>query len=266
VVPGGYVAFHDYGKPDFPGVTSFVDEIVEGGYWQPVQRAAGLIILEKPEQPGNPPTMTNPFFEVLLRAIHRLQRPATSQTSISKRNVRLENWEQNHVRERSRIGGTRSLVAENVNSGDIILAAGLDRSQLAELSNWTIWIFPEQETYLDGSLLHSDDTTLIAQLEVRRAEGATHLLIVGDGLPWLEAHTAFRNHLDTSHFLVSDTKEPKATARCVIYELFPISLGAGLEAHRGLGSEVQGLVADVCAQARESMIGRMSNSRLRTNG
>ena len=31
VVPGGLVAFHDYGKRDFPGVTTFVDEAVDVG-------------------------------------------------------------------------------------------------------------------------------------------------------------------------------------------------------------------------------------------
>ena len=47
VVPGGLVAFHDYGKRDFPGVTSFVDEAVARGGYLLVQRASGLVVLEK---------------------------------------------------------------------------------------------------------------------------------------------------------------------------------------------------------------------------
>jgi predicted O-methyltransferase YrrM len=47
VVPGGLVAFHDYGKSDFPGVTTFVDEVVAGGGYLLVQRAGGLVVLEK---------------------------------------------------------------------------------------------------------------------------------------------------------------------------------------------------------------------------
>ena len=38
VVPGGLVAFHDYGKRDFPGVTTFVDEAVAA--WRLPARAA----------------------------------------------------------------------------------------------------------------------------------------------------------------------------------------------------------------------------------
>jgi cephalosporin hydroxylase len=59
VIPGGYIAFHDYGNPDFPGVFSFVNEIVTLGYGEPAQRAAGLIVLEKPANRsslrGSPP-------------------------------------------------------------------------------------------------------------------------------------------------------------------------------------------------------------------
>jgi predicted O-methyltransferase YrrM len=50
VVPGGLIAFHDYGHPYFPGVATFVDEIVDRGSYQPVQCGAGLIILEKLEE------------------------------------------------------------------------------------------------------------------------------------------------------------------------------------------------------------------------
>lgn len=49
VVPRGYIAFHDYGKPDFPGVTKFVDEVISLGYGEPVQRAGSVIVIEKPE-------------------------------------------------------------------------------------------------------------------------------------------------------------------------------------------------------------------------
>lgn len=47
VVPGGLVAFHDYGKRDFPGVTTFVDEAVARRDYLLVQRASGLVVLEK---------------------------------------------------------------------------------------------------------------------------------------------------------------------------------------------------------------------------
>lgn len=47
VVPRGYVAFHDYGKADFPGVTRFVDEVAGRGGFRPVERVEGLIVLEK---------------------------------------------------------------------------------------------------------------------------------------------------------------------------------------------------------------------------
>ncbi|HKG24850.1 MAG TPA: class I SAM-dependent methyltransferase [Thermomicrobiales bacterium] len=47
VVPRGYVAFHDYGNADFPGVTSAVDEVVAQGGYLLVQRAAEVVVLEK---------------------------------------------------------------------------------------------------------------------------------------------------------------------------------------------------------------------------
>jgi hypothetical protein len=46
IAPGGFVAFHDY-QPDFPGVVSFVDELIAAGRYEPMQRALNLVVLRK---------------------------------------------------------------------------------------------------------------------------------------------------------------------------------------------------------------------------
>lgn len=46
IVPGGYVAFHDYANY-YPGVVAFVDELLETPDYQKVQLAGSLIVLQK---------------------------------------------------------------------------------------------------------------------------------------------------------------------------------------------------------------------------
>jgi hypothetical protein len=76
VVPRGYIAFHDYGKSDFPGVTRFVDEVVGDGGFRPVDRVAGLIVLEKVSRRGN--SVDAPFASRRVVAPGRLRPERTS--------------------------------------------------------------------------------------------------------------------------------------------------------------------------------------------
>jgi hypothetical protein len=46
VVPGGYVAFHDYADY-YPGVRLFVDEILESGFYQLVDQMGSMIVVKK---------------------------------------------------------------------------------------------------------------------------------------------------------------------------------------------------------------------------
>lgn len=46
VVPGGYVAFHDC-EPGFPGVVAFVNDVLSGGQYREVERAASVVVLQK---------------------------------------------------------------------------------------------------------------------------------------------------------------------------------------------------------------------------
>jgi predicted O-methyltransferase YrrM len=46
IVPGGFVAFHDY-APGFPGVTRFVEELRGGGEYRDQDRAGDLIVLRR---------------------------------------------------------------------------------------------------------------------------------------------------------------------------------------------------------------------------
>jgi predicted O-methyltransferase YrrM len=46
VAPGGFVAFHDYAD-HFPGVKTFVDELIAGGRYQQVRSAWSTIVLRK---------------------------------------------------------------------------------------------------------------------------------------------------------------------------------------------------------------------------
>ncbi|MBE7169299.1 MAG: class I SAM-dependent methyltransferase [Williamsia sp.] len=46
IVPGGWVAFHDY-APYFPGVTSFVDELIKSGSYKLANKAETLIVLQR---------------------------------------------------------------------------------------------------------------------------------------------------------------------------------------------------------------------------
>jgi predicted O-methyltransferase YrrM len=46
VAPGGFVAFHDYADY-FPGVKTFVDELIAGGRYEKVRSALSLIVVRK---------------------------------------------------------------------------------------------------------------------------------------------------------------------------------------------------------------------------
>src|SRR6185436_9391339 len=46
VVPGGYVAFHDYADY-YPGVRTFVDELLATGFYRKVQQAKSLMVVRK---------------------------------------------------------------------------------------------------------------------------------------------------------------------------------------------------------------------------
>jgi hypothetical protein len=218
VVPGGYVAFHDYGKSDFPGVTAFVDEIVDLGYWQPVERIAGLIVLERPEQhlSAHFPLMHHLFG--LERHLNWKQNGRTERSTPVARRADTEqavSWKQ------WRGGRVSTIVADKIKSGATVLVAGLEGEVPDEFTNWVIPIFPESNGTPENQSFHADDTALIAELEVQRAEGAEYLLVTGSALAWLENHPAFRQHLEDAHFLVLDEKE---TQHCILYELFPINL------------------------------------------
>jgi hypothetical protein len=53
VVPGGYIAFHDYAEY-YPGVKSFVNEILASGRYRQVHYVGSMMIVEKldPEIPS----------------------------------------------------------------------------------------------------------------------------------------------------------------------------------------------------------------------
>jgi glycosyltransferase involved in cell wall biosynthesis len=51
VVPGGYVAFHDYADY-YPGVKTFVNELLASGEYREVGRAGSLIVLQGRARPG----------------------------------------------------------------------------------------------------------------------------------------------------------------------------------------------------------------------
>jgi len=46
IVPGGYVAFHDYADY-YPGVRLFVDELLEGGFYQLVDSVGSMVVVKK---------------------------------------------------------------------------------------------------------------------------------------------------------------------------------------------------------------------------
>jgi predicted O-methyltransferase YrrM len=46
IVPGGFVAFHDYATY-YPGVVAFVDELLAGGSYEKVEQAVSLIVVRK---------------------------------------------------------------------------------------------------------------------------------------------------------------------------------------------------------------------------
>ena len=60
VLPGGYVAFHDY-DDYFPGVKTFVDDLIAAGGYHAVGRAGWLIVLRK--EPGPVPPRRQQEYE-----------------------------------------------------------------------------------------------------------------------------------------------------------------------------------------------------------
>lgn len=57
LVPGGYIAFHDYG-PHFPGVKQFVDELLARRGYRLVRQVLTAVVVQKlndvPVEPGSP--------------------------------------------------------------------------------------------------------------------------------------------------------------------------------------------------------------------
>lgn len=54
VVSGGYIVFDDYDPIAFPGVVSFVDEVLGSGRYQEVQRVGRLVVTRKWSQAASP--------------------------------------------------------------------------------------------------------------------------------------------------------------------------------------------------------------------
>ena len=75
IVPGGYVAFHDYADY-YPGVRSFVNELLDGNQYRKIAVAKSLILLRK----DSPPAVTVPAVKVDQPS---LRRPISRQPLVS---------------------------------------------------------------------------------------------------------------------------------------------------------------------------------------
>ena len=220
VVPGGYVAFHDYGKPDFPGVTAFVDEVIDLGYYRPVQRAAGLIVLAKLDRRRTLFGVPVPRF-LAERGMHP-DRTGAGWRSLDPRREPPDGGE--------RPGDwLRAILDDTMAPGATVLAAGLDRDHAAEAAGRPIWSFPRAAG--------GGGAALIAELEARRAEGAAYLLVAGGTASWLEARLVFRQHLDAVHRRVVSPTDAKG---CVVYELYPFGAETAGKTPWRAGSRVVG--------------------------
>lgn len=260
VVPGGYIAFHDYGKPDFPGVTAFVDETIDLGYCRPVQRAAGLIVLERPEQRVNTQGSPRSVPRFLSTQPTRPNWKSRGWRAMRTGTVAQSDVERADARNHFRTDRLRALVDDYVEPGATVLTVGLEGDRLAGRS---VWRFPHGEDPTVRASAPSDDGALIAALEARRAEGADYLLVAGTAVTWLEDHPALRRHLDDAHLRVAGPDDAEGS---IIYELFPANAGAAGEPREYIGRRALGIASILLAAVAASKLWRRIGARMRAKG